>query len=126
MEPVYLFNLIDQQRGWLSTRQAIIAQNISNTDTPGYRALDVVPFAKALERSALAMAGAGPLHMQPTPAETLSVSTKAANGWETTHSGNSVSPELEMIKSGEIRTAYSLDTNILHAFHGMWLSAVRA
>lgn len=126
MEPVYLFNLIDQQRSWLSTRQAVVAQNISNADTPGYRALDVAPFTRVLERSALELTGDSPLHMHPSQAESFTTTTKPIDGWETTHSGNSVSPELEMIKSGEIRGAYSLDTNILRAFHGMWLSATRS
>jgi flagellar basal-body rod protein FlgB len=38
MEPVHLFSLIDRQQGWLSTRQALVAQNIANVDTPYYRA----------------------------------------------------------------------------------------
>lgn len=126
MEPVYLFKLLDNQRSWLSTRQALVAQNLANADTPGYRALDVLPFARVMERSALEMSGASPLHMRPSQAETLATATKPADGWETTHSGNSVSPEQEMIKAGDIRSAYSLDTNILRSFHGMWMSAVRS
>lgn len=126
MEPVYLFKLLDNQRSWLSTRQALVAQNIANADTPGYRALDVLPFARVMERSALEMSGASPLHMRPSQAETLATAIKPADGWETTHSGNSVSPEQEMIKAGDIRGAYSLDTNILRSFHGMWMSAVRS
>lgn len=125
MEPVYLFNLIDQQKSWLSTRQSLVAQNIANADTPGYKAQDVPPFARLMERSALDMAGADPLHMRPSPAETLSAAMRPAEGWETTHSGNGVSPELEMIKAGEVRGAFALDTNLMRAFHGMWMSAVR-
>lgn len=126
MEPVYLFSLIDQQKSWLSTRQSLVAQNVANADTPGYRAVDVLPFARVLDRSGLEMTGSSPLHMRPAQSEALAAVTKSADGWETTHSGNTVSPEYEMIKAGEIRGAYSLDTNILRAFHGMWLSAVRS
>lgn len=126
MEPVYLFKLIDQQRSWLSTRQSLVAQNVANADTPGYRARDVLPFQRVLDRGALEMATANPMHMRPSESETLAAATKPANGWEATHSGNTVSPELEMIKAGEIRGAYSLDTNILRAFHAMWLSVARS
>jgi len=126
MEPVHLFKLIDHQRNWLSTRQSLVAQNIVNADTPGYRALDVMPFARVMERRALEMTGSSPLHMHPSESEAYATATKPSESWETTHSGNSVSPELEMIKAGDIRSAYSLDTNILRAFHNMWLSAVKS
>lgn len=125
MEPVYLFNLIDQQKSWLSMRQSLVAQNIANADTPGYKAQDLMPFSRVMERSALDMAGADPLHMRPSPTETLAAAMRPAEGWETSHSGNSVSPELEMIKAGEVRGAFTLDTNLMRAFHGMWMSAVR-
>ncbi len=126
MEPVYLFNVIDQHRSWLSARQALVAQNVANADTPGYRALDVTPFARVLERSALVMAGENPLHMRPSQTETLASATKPGAVWETTHSGNSVSPEQEMIKAGEIRGAYALGANLQRSFHNMWLATVKS
>ncbi|GLI92116.1 flagellar basal body protein [Methylocystis echinoides] len=125
MEPVYLFNLIDRQKSWLSTRQSLVAQNVANINTPGYKALDALPFARVMERSALEMAGANPLHMRPAPGETMAAATKPADGWETTHAGNTVSPEQEMIKAGEIRGAFSLGTNLQRSFHSMWMSTVR-
>lgn len=126
MEPVYLFSLIDKQRSWLSTRQSLVAQNVANADTPGYRAMDVLPFSRVLDRSALEMTKSSPLHMRPTQSETLAAATKPADGWETTHSGNTVSPEQELMKAGEIRGAFTLDTNILRAFHNMWLQVTRS
>ena len=76
MEPVYLFNLIDRQKSWLSTRQSLVAQNIANVNTPGYKAMDALPFARVMERSALEMAGASPMHMRPAPGETMAAATK--------------------------------------------------
>ena len=125
MEPVYLFNLIDRQRSWLSTRQSLVAQNVANADTPGYRALDVLPFARVLDRSALEMSMSSPMHLRPTQSENLAATARPADGWEATHSGNTVSPEYERIKAGEIRGAFALDTNILRAFHNMWMAAAR-
>lgn len=126
MDPVYLFNLIDRQKSWLSARQSIVAQNIANADTPGYKARDVLPFAAVMERQAFEMAGADPRHMRPSQAETLAGAVRPADSWETTHSGNSVTPELEMIKAGQVRSAFTLDTNLMRAFHGMWMSTVRS
>lgn len=125
MEPVYLFSLIDQQKSWLSTRQTLVAQNIANANTPGYKAQDTLPFARVMERSALEMAGASPLHMRPSPSETMAAAVKPAEGWETSYSGNTVSPEQEMIKAGQIRSAFTLGTNLQRSFHNMWMSVVR-
>ncbi len=126
MEPVRLFTLIDQQKSWLSTRQSLVAQNIANVSTPGYKAQDVPPFEKAMAHSALEMAGADPLHMRPSPTETLTASVRTDDGWETAISGNSVSPEQEMIKAGQIHGAFTLGANLMRAFHGMYMSTVRA
>lgn len=125
MEPVYLFNLIERQRSWLSARQALVAQNVANANTPGYRAVDVTPFSKVLDHSALQMAGTNGLHLQTSASDPRSAFSKAEASWETTHSGNSVSLEQEMIKGGDIREAFSLDTNIMKAFHGMWMMSVK-
>lgn len=126
MEPVYLFNLIDRQKSWLSTRQSLVAQNMANANTPGYKALDTLPFARVMERSGLQMAGSSPLHMFPSQSETMAAAVRPADGWETSYSGNTVSPEQEMMKAGEIRGDFTLDTNIQRSFHSMWMSAVRS
>lgn len=125
MEPVYLFNLIERQRSWLSARQVLVAQNVANANTAGYRAVDVAPFSKVLDHSVLQMSGTNGLHMQTSASDPRSVSARQEASWETTHSGNSISLEQEMIKAGDIREAYSLDTNIMKAFHGMWLMSVK-
>lgn len=125
VEPVYLFSLIERQRSWLSARQALVAQNVANANTAGYRAVDVAPFTKVLDRSALQMSGSNSMHIQTSASDAHAASPKQGTTWETTHSGNSVSLEQEMIKAGDIRGAYSLDTNIMKAFHNMWMMSVK-
>jgi flagellar basal-body rod protein FlgB len=125
MEPVYLFSLVDQQRSWLSARQAMVAQNIANVNSPGYRAVDVVPFSKVLDHSALQLASTNTMHISTSASDSRVASSKEGEAWETSYSGNSVSLEQEMIKSGEIRGTYSLDTNIMKAFHNMWLATIK-
>lgn len=125
MDPVYLFNRIDQQKSWLSTRHALVSQNLANVNTPGYKAVDTLPFARVMERAGLEMAGSSALHMRPGPAETMAAAITEAAGWGTSLSGNTVSPEQEMIKAGEIRGAFTLDTHLMRSFHTMWMSVVR-
>jgi flagellar basal-body rod protein FlgB len=125
MDPVYLFSLVDQQRSWLSARQALVAQNIANANSPGYRAVDVAPFSKVLDRSALQLASTSPMHLGPSAIDGHVGSSREGETWETSYSGNSVSLEQEMIKSGDIRGAFSLDTSIMKAFHSMWMASIK-
>lgn len=125
VEPVYLFDLVERQRSWLSARQALVAQNVANANTPGYRAVDLAPFAKVLDQSALQMTQTSDLHVQSAAFDARAASPRERTTWETTVSGNSVTLEQEMMKAGEIRGAFSLDTSILKAFHGMWMSALK-
>ena len=36
-----IFRLTNSKMGWLSERQTVLAQNIANADTPGYKAKDL-------------------------------------------------------------------------------------
>ena len=125
MEPVHLFALVSSQRDWLSTRQSLVAQNIANVDTPGYRALDVAPFSQVLEKTGFDIAAPSAGHLRAAPGEASALDVRPAEGWETTHSGNTVSAESEMIKAGDIRTAYSLGANVTRAFHTMWMATAK-
>jgi flagellar basal-body rod protein FlgB len=126
MSSVSLFTLIDQQKNWLSARQSLIAQNVANVNTPGYKALDTLPFARVMENAALDMAGGHPLHLRPSPGETMAAATRLIDATESTHSGNTVSPEEEMVKASEIRGAFTLDNNLLRAFHAMWMTVAHS
>ena len=80
MEPVHLFALVSSQRDWLSTRQSLVAQNIANIDTPGYRALDVAPFAQVLDKTGFEMAASSTGHLRMTPGDASTRSTLTSRG----------------------------------------------
>lgn len=126
MDPVYLFNLASKQQSWLSVRQAIVAENIANANTPGFEARDVAPFNKVLDEASIEMASTSDLHLSKANfSQREIVKNKANDSWETTASGNSVSLESEMIKAGDIRTTFALNASVIKAFHGMWLASVK-
>ncbi len=60
----------------------------------------------------------------PPPRPLPSAASKS-EGWEITHSGNSVSLEQELIKAGEVNRAYKLNTGIAKAFHRMLLASAK-
>ena len=55
MEPVFLTKLVSNSNDWLSVRQATIAENIANANTPGFRSKDLEPFTTVISRTQLAM-----------------------------------------------------------------------
>jgi flagellar basal-body rod protein FlgB len=125
VEPIHLFDLASQQARWLSIRQATVAANVSNANTPGYKAMDVKPFADVLEQTQLQLVATDPGHIVAGAASTDSAIVKPSDPWEVTESGNSVSVEQEMMRAGDINRGYSLNTSIVKAFHGMILASVK-
>lgn len=85
-------------------RQAVVAQNTANSDTPGFRARDVIPFAELVE------GGAPGIGLRKTRLRHLNGSDGvAARIVQEDHAGsgepngNSVSVELEMLKAVAVK-----------------------
>jgi flagellar basal-body rod protein FlgB len=123
--PIHLFDIASQQARWLSTRQATVATNIANVNTPGFTARDIRPFQDILDRTQLTMVSTNALHISGGPPDLRATTTRATDPWETTQSGNTVSLEQEMMKAGDVGRAYSLNTNIVKAFNSMLLASVK-
>ena len=123
MQPVYLFQLASRQAEWLAVRQATIAENVANANTASYRAKAVEPFEAALDRTGLAMAASHTGHIAFAP----SLQAKAIQGApEAGLSGNGVSLEKELIKSGEVSRDHALNVGVVKTFHRMWMASVRS
>ena len=98
---------------WLDERQRLIAQNVANSDTPGYVGRDLrapTDFAAAMrEGGGLQMAQTRPGHMPvggPSGAPVARFTSEAAPDSETTLDGNAVVVEEQMLKMAESRMAY--------------------
>lgn len=126
MGPIYLFDVASQQARWLSARQAVVASNVANANTPRFKARDVEPFSKVMDKTALTMTATNAAHMGVDANKVRSAKVNAAESWSVSHSGNSVSLEQELTKAGEINRHYSLNTAIVKSFHRMLLSSVKA
>ena len=124
MSSIYLFNLATQNNQWLAARQTLVAGNIANANTPGFKAVDLEPFEMVLDSTRMQMLATQPGHMTPEPAS-LGASTTARKErtWDVYHSGNDVSVEQELLKAGEVNRAYSLNIGIMKSFNRMLLAA---
>ena len=125
MEPVTLFDLATKQSQWLAVRQSAIASNIANANTPGYTANDVEPFEKVLDRTAVSLQAteAGHLGNEATNAGFRIKQEEPAG--VILPSKNTVVVENELMKAGEVRRAFELNTAIVKAFHSMMMMAVK-
>ncbi len=126
MDPIGLFNLASRKTAWLAARQATVATNIANANTPGYQAKDVVSFNDVLAKTRLDVASTDTGHLQVQGAgpgeDAIAV---AADDFDVTESGNTVGLEQQMIKSGEINRDYALTTNIVRSFHAMLMASLK-
>ncbi|KAB2665392.1 flagellar basal body rod protein FlgB [Brucella tritici] len=125
MSSIHLFDLAARQAQWLSVRQATVAGNVANANTPDFRARDVQPFADVLDKTQLTMAATSPLHLEAEADGISGARLRPDDITEQTHSGNTVDVEQEMMKAGEIAREYSLNTSIVKAFHRMMLSVAK-
>ncbi len=105
-------------------RQSVIARNIANADTPGYRARDIPDFSTTLKRAdepGLRLSRPG--HMRATGNEATYPPHPTDD--PPSPNGNSVSLETEMVRAAETRrehemalAIYSASLNILRTSLG--------
>jgi len=122
---IYLNQLAAQRIHYLSTRQSLIAGNVANANTPGFKALDLKPFSVALQETAMAMTVTNPAHLTPTAQELDPPKPREGDAANATVSGNSVDLENEMVKLGEVNRDYSEATAIKKIFHQMAMQALK-
>jgi len=123
---VSLFNLAASQAEWLSAQQKIIAGNVANANTPGFKAREIVPFASLLDGpNALSMMRTQTAHMDVTYHPLEAQQIKQDSSIETTHSGNTVVLEQEMLRGSENAREMSLNTAIVKSFHQMMMATIQ-
>ncbi|PVB62673.1 flagellar basal body rod protein FlgB [Labrenzia sp. 011] len=126
MEPVFLNKLVSHNNDWLSMRQATIAENIANANTPGFHARDLEPFTSVISQTQLAMTATHDGHLGQTMEAARSSDIENEDSWTVTHSGNSVSIEQELVKAGEVARDHALNASIAKSFHRMYLASVKS
>ncbi|MFO1203534.1 MAG: FlgB family protein [Tabrizicola sp.] len=94
-------------------RMAVIAENVANADTPGYKAKDLPAFAEVYEEAGLEMRATRPGHLSAPP-EAATPVPDITRGHESPN-GNSVSLEAEMVKSVEARQNHEMALAIYRA-----------
>lgn len=124
MAQPYLSILALQNAQWLHARQSLVASNVANANTPGFRAMDMKPFQSFLDRAG-ALATTAPAHLSLASLSTAKGQSVETDASDASFSGNSVSLEHEMVKLGDIGRALNMNTNIQRVFHQMYMAVAR-
>lgn len=103
------------------TRQAVVARNIANADTPGYRAQQIAPFGDVYGAAPMSqIRQSRPGHLAPDPRLRVTAAP-VVGGTEASPNGNTVSLEDEMLAS----VAVSRDHNRALAVYRHGLTILR-
>ena len=100
-----------------AARQNLIAQNVAQADTPGYRSRDLVPFSEIYGNRSGALRATRPGHIDSADA-----TRPIDRPGELSPNGNSVSLEVEMVASAEVKGVYDRAL----AIYGAGLDILRA
>ncbi len=121
MTDIYINKLAAENANWLSVRQLLVAGNIANANTPGFKTLDVKSMDSTGQRFSNLVA-TNVKHISTSTGNTAGVAIENGTPWEVYYSGGNVSLPQEILKSSEVSTAFQLNTSVMKSFHRMVVS----
>lgn len=121
-----LLNRLKSRMNWHEARQTVLASNIANSDTPGYRARDLKPpvFSPSPVAQVLSVDGlrrTSVSHMAALPMAQRITETRTADSFEMTPERNAVVLEQEMMKI----TSNQLDYQTVSTLYARTLGFLR-
>ena len=124
-----IFSMLRTKMQWHQERQRLLAENVSNADTPNFKPRDLVPpkfdgRSPALGAS-LALAQTSPAHIAgANAAGTPQFRTDRRGGYEVRPAGNAVSLEDEMMKVANNQMDFQAATSLYTRGLGMLKTAI--
>ncbi len=118
-----LFALADKRLAWLDRRQEVLAHNVANADTPGWRPRDLAPFAAALS----ATGGVAPVQTRPNhlPGTAAAASPDVVERpSERAPDGNAVSMQQQLMNVANTESSQELVTDLYTKYLGFFRLAL--
>jgi flagellar basal-body rod protein FlgB len=112
-EKLELTRMAQSMAAFSGARMAVIAENVANADTPGYKAKDMPAFSEVFSQAGGDMRVTRPGHLTTASQSRLPM-PDVVKGREAPN-GNSVSLEAEMVKSVEARQGHEMALAIYRA-----------
>ncbi|WP_206019301.1 FlgB family protein [Roseovarius spongiae] len=103
-EKLEIFRMAQAMAAHAGARQAVVARNMANADTPGYAARDIAPFAEAYQGQdrRFAARATRAAHLTGAPGGGGFETVRRPGGMSDPN-GNSVSLEAEMLNAVEVK-----------------------
>ena len=125
MDPtrIAIFDLARQRMAWAEQRQALLANNIANANTPHYQPRDLPAFAKILS----GLRTAEPTRTQPNHlagADAGGLRAAAAGPRLHNPDGNAVALDQQLTQVADTETTQSLTTTIYKKYMGLFAIAL--
>lgn len=117
--PPDVFGLAEKRLAWIDRRQAVLAQNIANANTPSYTARDVKPFREFLAAQA-SRVSVGGVSMVGSAAPASPDKTLGARSPD----GNAVVLDEQLEKVAETDSAHQLAMNLMRKYVGLFKTAI--
>lgn len=98
-----LFSALAEKMKWHQTRQSLLAENVANAETPGYRGRDLKAYGFAehmrnLSVATISTTATDPGHIVKASSGAGDPNARQLNSFEITPEGNGVTLEDEMMK----------------------------
>ncbi|RID91031.1 FlgB family protein [Gemmobacter lutimaris] len=110
-EKLALVRMAQAMAAHAGARQAEISRNVSNADTPGFKARDLAPFAEVYETAPDGLRHTRPGHMLPEAANGAEPVLRRQNG-AASPNGNTVSLETELVKAVDVGQQHEMALGI--------------
>jgi flagellar basal-body rod protein FlgB len=113
-----LFTALTEKMRWHQTRQGLLAENVANAETPGYRGRDLKAYGfeehmRSVSSSAtLSTATTNARHIVGTASSASSFGPRGMQAFEITPEGNGVTLEDEMMKVASNQMDYQAVTTL--------------
>ena len=111
--PLEIFSMAQAMAQHAAARQATVAANVANADTPGYRAQDLAPFAETYraEQPDTGMRSTRAGHVMEGEAPRAFLRPIDMPG-PSAPNGNTVSLETEMVRATEVRHQHEMALSV--------------
>lgn len=126
---VALVSMMKKKMNWLTQRQAVLAQNIANSDSPGYVGSDLKAFTfqnelgKVQARIPVAVTSGNHIEGPRVNGDDYETSMQRKR-YETSPDGNGVNLEEQLMKVGDTEMQHELVSQLYAKYHNMFKIAI--
>jgi flagellar basal-body rod protein FlgB len=115
-----IFDLAEKKLSWLAERQNVLASNIANANTPGFRGSDIQSFASVLTgMTAVVPTRTQAMHLSGTLPADIAETTPDSSPAKSVD-GNSIALDEQLTKVADTESSQSLVTTIWKSYVGMF------